>query len=113
MKHEVAVVEWVDACIAPTSSYYSKDDDDIHLMTIVSVGLVVKETEELIALAIDCQSDLAYPYRHLNMIPKSGIKRIQRFEVTTGEPNAETAQPYPLSMGPFLTPIGSNGASHA
>lgn len=78
---EIAVVEWVDACINDAYRPMQKDDNELRITHGVSVGHVVKETNEMISLAGDRFDIETWPYRKCSSIPKACITRIQRIQV--------------------------------
>lgn len=86
--HDIAIVEWHDARVLSNTDYFKKDDPDLDLAIMVSVGHVVREDAELIALAMDyatLKDGVEHPYRIVGVIPKACIKRIQRVVVMMGE----------------------------
>jgi hypothetical protein len=71
---DILIVEWLDA--VHIASQISKDDDQIgELMRVVTVGFVVYENDDVIALA----SELIDNYiRNVTIIPKAIISKIKR-----------------------------------
>ena len=81
-KPELAIIWWKDACILGTDQY-SKCDERIRLASGVSVGIIVKETEDLIALSMDIFDTGETPYRTIHVYPKSGIYKIRRKDINS------------------------------
>ena len=71
---KIALVTWKDSCLTATGSYDLKEATELHLIDCRTVGFVVQETEEFITLAASC---LNKDFRHLNVIPKSGVIGIE------------------------------------
>jgi len=88
---QAVIVYWRDAALLGNEQY-AADDSDIRVMPGVSVGTLVKETDEFVAICMDVFSDGVVrddqaPYRTIGVIPKSGILSITRIDypIWTGE----------------------------
>ena len=67
---KVALVTWKDSAMTFTYTYSQEEAMELRLINCRTVGFVVQETPEFITLAASCMDK---DYRHLNVIPKSGI----------------------------------------
>lgn len=82
--HTVVLVEWRDARMEPLHVHFALDDPDLGVMPMISAGLLIKEDEHCIALAVDCNNldDQDRPYRQVSTIPKENVVKIKRWRVS-------------------------------
>lgn len=78
----VAVVEWIDSAQYNNSEWKEKNDENLSIMRMTTAGFVVKETDDLVAIALDYTPDNpTIQYRNVCTIPKVNIKHIHFVEV--------------------------------
>jgi len=80
----IVIIEWVDACISDARRPMKADDEELRLVTGISVGHIVKETDDFISIAVDHFDTGEWPYRQCSSIPKACIKRMTRLDYQDG-----------------------------
>lgn len=72
---EIAVINWTDAAMHGTSGYSEDELKNIGLVHGIAVGIIVKEDDTSITLAMDWFYSTGQ-FRNLSTYPKSGISSI-------------------------------------
>ena len=80
MKKQFAIINWTDAAIEGTNTFFEKDLEDVGLINGIAVGVIVKEDKISITLALDWFYEVN-SYRQLATYPKSGIQKIIRKDI--------------------------------
>lgn len=67
----------------PSSLYFGLDDPKLGTIPMISVGLLIKEDDNCIALAVDRHNleDDTKPYRQVSTIPKVNVIKIKRWNM--------------------------------
>jgi hypothetical protein len=77
--HVLVMIEWTDSARYPDSDWMG-DESEMNLITMKSFGVLVRETEDLIAIAQDFSPARPYtPYRGVMVIPIINIIKIKRY----------------------------------
>lgn len=76
--YQVVTIKWKDACMLGTSQI-SKDDKEIKLASGCSAGMLVKETDEYVAICTDIFDTGEERYRTVQVYPKNGIISMKKF----------------------------------
>ena len=77
MKKQFAIINWTDAAIEGTNTFFEKDLEDVGLINGIAMGIIIKEDKKSISLAMDWFPD-SKSYRQIATYPKSGIHKIIR-----------------------------------
>lgn len=81
MKRQTIIIEWVDASIAANDDTYSHDEAcKESLIHGFAYGILVNETKTHYTIARDW-FDEPNAYRGISTYPKSGIVKVQKFDV--------------------------------
>jgi len=83
---EIVLIKWRDASLHGQDTKWEDDLDEIGLVTLISVGLLVKEDSESITVCADWNPDGTW--RALQTYPRSGIKLEKRIKLQGGFRNA-------------------------
>ena len=79
---EIVILKWRDAALHGQTTRFKDDLEDVNLVTLITVGILVKEDDESITLCMDWNPDGSW--RTLQTYPKSGIKLEKRIKLPTG-----------------------------
>ena len=77
---KIALFEWADASLHGQGTKWEDDIKDLGLITLITVGLVVKEDDTEITLCMDYSLE-EKSWRSTATYPKCCIKRIKYIEV--------------------------------
>jgi len=80
MIKEIVIIHWKDACKHGNDTQHIKDCRDFNLMELISTGILLNETNELITVGNDYCPEYKN-CRDVNTYPKSGISKIKRVKI--------------------------------
>ena len=75
----IVIVDWVDSASHGDRTQYKGTEKELRALTGLSAGLLVREDEESLSIAMDWFKEIE-EYRTVTTIPKCSVKRIQRIE---------------------------------
>ncbi len=80
-KQKVFLVDWIDSC--GQEGWISKDNLQVHATMCQTIGFLVGETDEAIALALNrsTMGEGYRPYGEIICIPKVAIKKMRQLKV--------------------------------
>lgn len=82
MKHKALYVEWEDSCSVGSRVWVSAEDvRDSRPSKCVSIGLVVKETNDFITLAGHWAGEESGDYSGNLTIPRSAVRMVRRIAI--------------------------------
>jgi len=76
---ELVSILWKDAALHGVGQF-SKDSEELGIINGLACGILVKETDEYITIAMDKFEEGATPFRTCQSYPKSGIIEIKRLQ---------------------------------
>lgn len=101
--HTYALVEWIDSAWFDVGSYFKKDDPRIEPMHFESVGILIKDDADGIALATDYTPDRSGDdkYRDVMFVPRVAVVQVTRLgpEMATAE-SQHAADAHPAHVLP-------------
>ena len=75
-KLSIVLVDWLDSCGDPGWKF--SEEISVHLMVCQTVGFLVSETKEAIAVALNRTTTLGYkPFGDIISIPRVAIRKIK------------------------------------
>jgi len=77
MNKEIAVIHWIDTALERSDTFSEEDLKNVGLIKGVAVGIIIKEDNVSISLAMDWFYETK-TYRTISTYPKSSISSIQR-----------------------------------
>ena len=83
MNIELVIFEWQDSALHGQQTKWKDDLDGLGLVTLVSAGIVVKESDTEITLCMDYSPE-EESWRSIASYPKSCFKRIKRIPLAKG-----------------------------
>jgi hypothetical protein len=75
----IVIIDWTDSASHGDRTQYKGDEKELRALTGVSAGLLVRENDESLSIAMDWFEEIK-EYRTLMTVPKCSVSRIQRIE---------------------------------
>ena len=84
MEKKIAFIEWIDAALFGHETKSAADAEQCGLIHGFAVGIIVKETDDCVTLALDYFDGDQQSFRNICAYPKTGIVRLQKFVIVDG-----------------------------